>query len=270
VKKRFALLIGAAGGGTSRLFRLLASHPQVLPCRVKEPRYFSDDRKWALGLDWYRSLWDFVEPDERVALEASSDYASHPHVPCPAQRIAQTPAGFRFLYLLRDPVERIERHHAGSWREGEVEFELSEGALRRHIDLSRYARQLEAYREHFPREDFLLLRAEELDAAPAALLRRVAIFLEIDPHLAAPGPGSAPAAAGSGAGEPAWWARLPGLARLARGEPAPRQERRFALSPAQRERVARELRDDRARLERDWEFDTSAWSLAQSGAHSRR
>jgi hypothetical protein len=261
VKKRFALLIGAAGAGTSRLFRLLGSHPQVLPCRVKEPRFFSDDRKWALGLDWYRSLWDFVEPDERVALEASSDYASHPHVPCPAERIAQTPSGFRFLYLLRDPLERIERHHTAAWRAGGVEYELSEGALRRHIDLSRYARQLEGYRERFPREDFLLLSAEELDADPGALLRRVALFLEIDPHLAALGPAPlpAPAAPAAGAGEAAWWARLPGLVRRARPAPAPGPERRFELSPAQRELVARELQGDLARLETEWAFDVSPW-----------
>ena len=111
MRARFALLIGALGCETVRFFRQLGSHPQVLPCRVAEPRFFTDDRKWALGADGYRSLWDFREPEGRIALEASSDYALHPSVPCPAERVARMPAGFRILYLLRDPLERIEAHH---------------------------------------------------------------------------------------------------------------------------------------------------------------
>lgn len=266
MKKRFALLIGAPGAGTRRLFGLLGDHPQVLPCRVMEPRFFTDDRKWALGLDWYRSLWDFAEPDERVALEASGDYASHPTVPCPAERIARTPSGFRFLYLLRDPVARIESHHAEAWREGGVEYALSEGALRRHIDLSRYAAQLDGYLAHFETQDFLLLSAEALEADPASVLRRAARFLELDPDLGSPA--CAEAAAPAGRRARAWWTRLPGLAALgARSprrfgpSPAPRPSRRFELSPAQRALAARELRDDAARLEAEWGFDVSGWKL---------
>jgi hypothetical protein len=254
VKKRFTLIIGAAHCGTTALFRQLGSHPQVLPCRVKAPNFFTDDRKWALGLDWYRSLWDFREPDERVAIEASSDYARHPRVPCPAQRIASTPAGFRFVYLLRNPFDRVARHLARAWEEGRAAAPADPRALEEAIEVSRYAAQLEAYREYFRNDDFLLLSAEELEREPLLLLRRVCRFLEIDPCYGFPALRE-PCAEKPPRG---WRARISERLRR-RGRPRP--GRPAPLDAAQRERVRLALRDDLARLEQEFGFDVGPWGL---------
>jgi hypothetical protein len=259
VKKRFALIIGALGSGTTGFFRHLGAHPQVLPCRVKEPKFFTDDRKWALGLDWYRSLWDFQEPDERVAIEASSDYSMHPAVPSPAKRIAQTPAGFRFIYLLRDPLARIAAHRSRACAEGWTQGDADEAVLRSHIDASRYAMQLEPYREHFPREDFLLLRSEDLQSDPLELMKRVCRFLEIDPYFGFPDLAELRDPAPNG-----WLGRLRGLSlrRRRRRSPGGKVERGGSgLSPEQRAFALRELRDDLPKLESDWGFDLSGWPL---------
>ena len=168
MRARFALLIGALGCETVRFFRQLGSHPQVLPCRVAEPRFFTDDRKWALGADGYRSLWDFREPEGRIALEASSDYALHPSVPCPAERVARMPAGFRILYLLRDPLERIEAHHEHAHEEGWADASPDETTLAHYVDASRYAAQLDHWRAHFEREEVLLLGYEAWREDPRA------------------------------------------------------------------------------------------------------
>jgi hypothetical protein len=258
MKKRFALVIGAARSGTTALFRHLGAHPQVVPCQVKEPRFFTDDRKWRLGLDWYRSLWDFHEPDERVALEASTDYAQHPSVPSPAERIAQVPAGFRFLYVLRDPLERIESQQTQARADAETGPERGHGLLARHLDASRYATQLDTYRRHFPREDFLLIRFEDLVDAPLETLRQVCRFLEIDPYHGFPTL-AAPAAAPAGGG--GWLGRLPGLARLRRRRGPVRRPPRLTLTPEQRAFALAELREDLARLESEWGFDLSRWRL---------
>jgi len=259
VKKRFALIIGALGAGTTRLFRHVGTHPQVIPCRVKEPKFFTDDRKWTLGVDWYRSLWDFQEPDERIAIEASSDYSMHPGVPCPAQRIAQTPAGFRFIYLLCDPLARIAAHRRRAHAEGWGDGGLEEGVLRSHIDASRYAMQLDLYRKHFRREDFLLLRSDDLQNDPRELMKRVCRFLEIDPYFGFPDL--------EALGEPVaggWLGRLRGLSpwrrgRRQRGDEAARAG--LVLGPEQRAYALRELRDDLAKLESEWGFDVSSWCL---------
>ena len=255
MKKRFTLIIGALGSGTTSLFRHLGAHPQVVPCRVKEPKFFTDDRKWTLGVDWYRSLWDFHEPDERIAIEASSVYSMHPAVPCPAQRIAQMPAGFRFIYLLRDPLARIAAHHSHACAEGG----LGESVLRSHIDASRYAMQLDRYRRHFRREDFLLLRSEDFGSDPLELMKRVCCFLEIDPYFGFPELAALHDPVADG-----WLGRLPGLSRLRRGRRPPGGEAEQAccrLDPEQRAYALRELRDDLVRLEGEWGFDISGWHL---------
>jgi hypothetical protein len=266
VKKRFALVIGAPCAGTTALFRLLGSHPQVISCRVKEPRFFTDDRKWALGIDWYRSLWDFREPDKRIAVEASSDYAWHPRVPSPALRIAQTPAGFRFLYLLRHPLERIVAQHAADLAEGRVEGALDAHRLEFHLDASRYAAQLEAYRRHFPQEDFLLLSAELLAQEPRSVLERVCCFLEIDPYFGFPEVESLRAGEAAQRGarrrpQTGWRESLmaplrrAGSHRPAASAPPP------VLPEALRAAALQVLRDDLVRLGEEWGFDVSAWGL---------
>ncbi|MGI9589838.1 MAG: hypothetical protein ACR2P8_00615, partial [Myxococcota bacterium] len=186
MKKRFALILGGPHAGATRLYGRLRLHPQILGCRVMEPNFFSDDRKWALGVDWYRSLWDFREPDERIAIEASSAYARHPLVPCPASRVAQTPAGFRFVYLLRDPVERVAAWHAARVAEGVTEPARELRDLETELVACRYAGQLAAWRAHFAAEDFLRVAAEEWSESPGPLLDRVCRFLELDDGFAFP------------------------------------------------------------------------------------
>lgn len=55
-----------------------------------------------------------------------------------------------------------------------------------HIEASRYAAQLDCSLEHFPREDFLLMRFEDLQSDPLTELRRICLSLEIDPDYAFP------------------------------------------------------------------------------------
>jgi hypothetical protein len=255
VKKRFALLLGGPHAGTTRLFRKLGRLPQVLCCRVMEPRFFTDDRKWQLGPDWYRSLWEFREPDERVAIEASQDYARHPLVSSPAARVARMPAGFRFVWMLREPVARVAAWHAARVAEGMAEPATDLRGLEMELVASRHATQLAVWREHFPEEDFLLLAHEEWLEAPGAALARVCRFLEIDPGHGfgepAPDEVSAPARK---PGRLARWLGRPGSRGAASpGREAPRLPERVE------EALERELAPERERLEREWGFAPPSW-----------
>jgi hypothetical protein len=252
MKKRFALILGGPHAGTTRLFRRLATHPQVAGCRVSEPRFFSDDRKWALGLDWYRTLWDFREPDERIAIEASSEYARHPLVPCPAARVAQTPAGFRFIWLLRDPVARIATWHAARVADGLAEPVSHVRELDCELAASRYASQLAAWREYFAAEDFLLLCFEEWARSPEAVLDQICGFLEIEPARALPDPNAGPhEPAGRGRrskGLGRWLASLRGHGLGPSGLPA-------GVEAA----LEQELAGERERLADEWGFAPALW-----------
>ena len=176
---RFALIIGAMKCGTTSLFDLLAQHPQVCPCRTKEPDHFTQPGR---QLAAYLDLWAW-QPQHRVALEASVSYAKLPFFPGVAGRIRAAALGdVRLIYLMRHPLQRIEsqaRHsqYAGWGKSLDEE---------RHPDLlaySRYAMQLDEYRRHFAAGQLLPLFLDDLEQRPAWLLRQVCQFLELDPDF---------------------------------------------------------------------------------------
>jgi hypothetical protein len=263
MKKRFALILGGPHAGTTRLFRRLGTHPQVVGCRVSEPRFFSDDRKWALGLDWYRTLWDFREPDERIAIEASNEYARHPLVPCPAARVAQTPAGFRFVWLLREPVARIAAWHAARVADGLAEPASHVRELDCELAASRYANQLAAWRQHFPAQDFLLLCFEEWLRSPEAVLEQICRFLEIDPAQALPDPDSGPRAQAvqgrRSRGVGRWLAARRGDGLELHGAAPP------GLPAGVEEALEQELAGERDRLADEWGFAPALWRSGGKG-----
>ena len=44
--KEYILIIGAMKCGTTTLFDLLAQHPQIAPCKPKEPGFFAFEDRW--------------------------------------------------------------------------------------------------------------------------------------------------------------------------------------------------------------------------------
>lgn len=177
---RIALIIGAMKSGTTTLFEMLAQHPEIAVPTFKEPDFFSDDERYARGLGWYLGLWDWKPAVHRIALEASPAYTTFPSRPGVPLRIASVPgAEFRFIYILRNPLEQIEssiRHtlYAG-WGQS-----LDEGIPGWMIENVSYAAQLEEYLKVFPRERCLLLTLEEFSERPEDVLRRACAFLGVD------------------------------------------------------------------------------------------
>ena len=43
-ERSYAIIIGAMRSGTTSLYEMLAEHPQICPCRTKEPHFFCDEQ----------------------------------------------------------------------------------------------------------------------------------------------------------------------------------------------------------------------------------
>ena len=118
--RAFGVIIGAMKAGTTTLFDHLASHPAVAPSRDKEPKYFARDNVYQQGPGWYASLWDWDPATHTIAIEASTHYSFRHIHPETAARMAAFPGEFRLVYLVRDPVARIESHYhhglAAGWK----------------------------------------------------------------------------------------------------------------------------------------------------------
>ncbi|MGD2180986.1 sulfotransferase domain-containing protein [Lusitaniella coriacea] len=182
----FTLIVGAAKCGTTSLFFYLSQHPQICPCKIKEPKFFSRDERWNKGFQWYQGLWNWDEQVHKTALEATPGYTDHfPITIEVVQRIASIDANFKFIYIMRNPLERIEsalqhgyyQARVGKSGNGEDAFEHF---LKSAIDKSKYAQKISEYYRQFLKEDILLLQLDDLKETPSAVMQQVCIFLKIN------------------------------------------------------------------------------------------
>jgi hypothetical protein len=207
------LIIGTQPAGTVSLFNALCRHPDGAGpttdredvAWAKELHFF--DQRFSRGVNWYRSCFPLLarralarrRGGDLVAGEATP-YLFHPDVP---SRVAATLPDVRLIVLLRDPTDRAYSHYASMRRRG-LELLPFEEALAAeeertareaerivpdprygapqygqyaYVARGLYADQLERWFAHFPREHFLILRAEDFVAQPADVYAEVLDFL---------------------------------------------------------------------------------------------
>jgi hypothetical protein len=269
--ERHALIIGAMKCGTTSAFHYLSAHPEIAPSRVKEPDFFTEN--WQKGWDWYEALWEPKAAADAWALEASTAYTKIPAMPSAAERIATTRAEYRFIYLMREFMARIQSHRRHYFLR-EHEARATPRAVTEHmINLSRYAMQLDEYEKRFPREHLLLLAFEDLRDHPARTLQRICEFLEIDPTLQFPVQRTTFNKSAPDGSAYRLLKSTPILSKLARSLPLGwRREvrNRLAKPPPKIPDLSRDeqkaidlaLRDDLVRLREHYGFDTSVWTDA--------
>jgi hypothetical protein len=176
---RFAFIIGAMKSGTTSLFEILSQHPEVCPSKTKEPDYFIKNRDNA-SLEKYLALWNWEIDKHSIAIESSVAYTKAPFIQGVPERIHKSKLGqYRFIYMLRNPLTRIEsqvRHGLfAGWGES-----LDSGVPEDAINFSSYAMQLDKYLEFFPVDSILLVTLEEFKLDPHGTLSQICQFLNID------------------------------------------------------------------------------------------
>ncbi|GAC1629308.1 MAG: hypothetical protein NVS4B7_18130 [Ktedonobacteraceae bacterium] len=187
------IIIGAQKGGTTSLYRYLVEHPNIAPIYVKEPHFL--DIYYFKGLGWYRSHFPtavekyyarHIQKHDLITGEASPYYLFHPQA---AKRAAKSLPRTKFIVLLRNPIDRAYSQYQHQVRQPNVEplsFEEAidaeekrlageEEKLRQdekyvsfnhrhysYLARSTYIKQLPAWMNLFPREQFLILKSEDL------------------------------------------------------------------------------------------------------------
>jgi hypothetical protein len=288
----FALIIGAAKCGTTSLFAYLSQHPQIAACRAsesivnsltvqKEVNFFTEN--WHRGFEWYMSLWDWNSSIHRVALEATVNYTKVPICPNAAERIAtlQDRADFKFIYIMRDPIERIESQYTYGLSRGVNYASIEKGKM---IDSnllapSMYSRQLKEYYLRFPDEQILLVNFEDLKKKPREVCRRVCNFLEIDPEYPFQGFEKVYNPITNRYVDDRAWRTLRDIDLLRYTVRAfipakdkailhslfgKRLERKISISPSLKNIVIEELKDDLNWLKSEYKFDTDSWINVQN------
>lgn len=181
--ERLLLIIGAMKCGTTTLYKLLCQHPAIARHRTKEPSFFGSPGKWKKGRDSYLRDWpDFDPRRHRYAMEASTDYTKLPKFEGVGQRIASFGLPARYIFIARDPVDRIESHLAHNIAKGRIghDISMSHPMLQHAISVSRYAYQLDEFKKDLPEAQILVLDFEDLKRDITPVMASCTEFLDID------------------------------------------------------------------------------------------
>lgn len=179
-------IIGAQKAGTTSLASLLAAQPTITLSQPKEARYFSEN--WERGNDWYRER--FTGPEGSIFVDASPGYAAAPtrafpkeiHSNDPRKQVPARLFGVnpnaRFVYLLRNPVERTYSAYWHDARAGRLKSSFRDAISSNPIYLrtSDYAGQIRNYLDYFGIERFLLLDFAEFKGEPDRVAARCCEF----------------------------------------------------------------------------------------------
>lgn len=171
------MIMGAMKSATTFLHQQLAYQTGIfIPDR--EVNFFSDDHVFSKGIEYYSELFSAAE-DGAIIGERSTHYTKLPTYPETVERMQATINRPKFIYILRDPLDRLVSQYIHQWSEREISCGLDE-AVHRHPELvhySCYSYQLAPYFERFGDEAVLPVFHERLAAYPDDELRRVCRFI---------------------------------------------------------------------------------------------
>jgi Sulfotransferase family len=174
------VVIGAMKAGTVSLHHYLGEHPGVMVAGG-EPNYFVTEFNWSRGRGWYESLFDGADAVAARG-ECSPSYTwAHAFGGVP-ERMARVLPRARLVYLVREPVARMQSMYMHQVSAGR-ERRRPEVALQddRYLRPSQYGFQLDAYLDHFERDQILVVASEVLRDRPREALTAVLEHIGIDP-----------------------------------------------------------------------------------------
>jgi hypothetical protein len=186
-------IIGAPKCGTTSLHAYLDQHPEIGMSKMKETHFFigpENIRKSVARIDDLSEYTKLFDPQFPVRGEASPSYAAYPMHRGAPERIKESVPDAKFIYLVRDPIDRTISHYlhrvslAGERRPpaeaiGEAIDELDKARLP-YICPSLYASQLDHYLCLFPQESILVVDQADLRADRKKTLSEIFSFLAVD------------------------------------------------------------------------------------------
>lgn len=175
------MILGAQRCGTTSLYDILNSHDDLVGSRPKEPHFFSLSRDWKNELGAYEE--SFSHAEGKSYFEASSSYTFSPNYDvCVWKRIYEYNPNMKFIYLVRNPIERIISSYILYFEQGYTKLSLDESVIkdRIYIDASRYYSQIIPYIQYFGRENVLIVEFEQFVRERSVEIQKIADFLNVD------------------------------------------------------------------------------------------
>lgn len=179
-------IIGAMKSGSTSLHNYLNKHPEVFMSEMKEINYFIEELNFSKGVEWYKSNF---KTDKNVIGESSIGYTKRHQYKGVPQRIKDlVGTDLKFIYILRDPIERAKSHFIDDLLYQQLNYEaypeinaelLKENNI--YIETSKYYFQLEAYLKIFEPSQFKIITFEEMKSNPLQTINNIFDFLGVEP-----------------------------------------------------------------------------------------
>jgi len=172
--------VGAQRSGTSWLHACLYEHPAIC-APIKELHFFSRERNYERGLDWYVGHFDRCPPGTlRGEFSTSYLYAAEA-----AGRIRAAFPATRILMSLRNPVDRAYSQYRNAIVAGEIakgtafaDYARADPSV---VGQGLYHEQVRRYLDVF--DSVLVLVLEDAERDRAAFVSGVYGFLGVDPSF---------------------------------------------------------------------------------------
>lgn len=265
------LIIGAMRSGTSSLARYLRAHPSICLATKKEVHFF--DRNFDRGTEWYARHFPCDHAGHRTG-EATQTYLFDEAA---LDRMATVVPDSRLIVLLRHPIDRAYSHYWLNRARGreDLDFEtaieaepqrVGNGGLNElfwysYLGRSRYAGQLRALTQRYPRDQVLVHLFEDLRDSPARIYESICRFIGVDDGYRPPNLGAVvnPYVTFRSLALRGLSRRLPGRLHRAVGRLNARADAYPPMAPDFRRRLVDEFEDEVAALESWLARDLSAW-----------
>ena len=203
------LIIGAARSGTTSLYEYLIQHSSIYSAIGKEVYFF--DKKYSKGINWYRSFFpskfsrfiiSSLQKKPFLTGEATPRYLFHPHSP---KRVHQVIPNVKLIVLLRNPIDRAYSHYQMEVDHGDEKLTFEEAIEKEeerittdlermekdenfysvnfyrksYLSRGKYFNQLKRWFNYFNREQFLILKSEELYSETTETYKKTLDFLNL-------------------------------------------------------------------------------------------
>ncbi|MEM6649459.1 MAG: sulfotransferase [Pseudomonadota bacterium] len=170
------ILIGSPKAGTTTLCDVLAQHPDIYMLPGKEAHFFND--KYDQGIDWYTSLFKDAPAGNMIA-EGTPDYTEGARSKVTAERMAKHLPQAKLIYMVREPIKRLESHYVQALHNGLPTIPLHEAVKSwpQLVQTSQYFARLEDYLAHYPMSQIHILFYEDFITDPKAVVNDCLTFL---------------------------------------------------------------------------------------------
>ncbi len=176
---------GAPKAGTTTLYNLFSMHPDIYVSDYKELYYFSNDRNFNKGLDWYKRNFNGYDGQKYIADVTPFYLAS---IKAPERIYKQLGGDVKFILLLRNPAERAYSQYLMQYREGKemrafedvISDEYKKDEKGSILNNGLYYKNIKRFLEYYPMDNLHIVLTEDMKNDFRKTAKQLFEFLGLD------------------------------------------------------------------------------------------